>query len=163
MAKTKVTTRFQILEFLDKFVDGATASAIGHTVVDQAKDMIASGQSPERGWGRFDKYSESYKSAIKGNSYPGKKVRPVNLNLTGEMLSGYSFRRVSDHVIEVGMTKGSAERKNIAEYHQEGTSRMPARPLVPHEGAEWAVSIMRAIRDVYGKRLRQLIERANKK
>lgn len=166
MARSNTTVKFQILEFLNNFVDDATANAIGKTVVDEAKDMMASGQSPVRGIGRYKVYSDAYKSAIKTakrGAMREKTIRPVNLHLTGEMLDGYGFRRKSANSIEIGMVSGSTERKEIAEYHQKGTRKMPARPLVPGENEEWAVSIMRAIRDAYGKRLRQLIERSNKK
>lgn len=166
MARSNTTVKFQILEFIDNFIDDATANAIGRTVVDEAKEMISSGQSPVRGVGRYAVYSDTYKSAIKTakrGDLLAKTVRPVNLHLSGEMLDGYGFRHKNSTTLEIGMVSGSKERKEIAGYHQAGTRRMPARPLVPGENEEWAVSIMRAIRDVYGKRLRQLIERSNKK
>lgn len=156
MAKVKVTTRFQILELLDKFVDGTTANALGKTVVDEAKQMIAEGQSPVRGHGRFERYKDRHK-------YPGdlKPHRPVNLNLTGEMLEGLTFRQKSSSVLEVGFIKGSSERKKIAEYHTSGTEHMAMRRVIPQEGEEWAVKIMRKLRDLYSKRLTQLIRKSN--
>ncbi len=166
MAKVKVTTRFKILELIDKFVDGTTADAIGSAIVKEAKAMIASGQSPVAGFGRFMSYSDSYKNALKGKlgQELGKTVRPVNLYATGEMLEeGYGFERVDDTTIRVGMTEGSAKRKQIAAYHNEGTEKMPARPLVPGANEEFAISIMRKIRDLYGERLRKLISDSNKK
>lgn len=211
MARTKVTTRFKILEFIDRFVDNTTANAIGEAVTEEAKRLISEGQSPVRGIGRMAGYSETYKMAIKGDikfrSFKnggtvailppeklnkkgnatlikknkktgkfearrerfapglgvGKQVRPVNLHLTGEMLEGYSFRVKGKDVIEVGIIHGSAERKEIAGYHQSGTENMPRRPLVPGEGEEFAVSVMRRIRDLYGKRLADVIRRANSK
>lgn len=199
MAKAKATVRWKILEFLDNFVDDATANDIGQAVVDEAKHLIESGQSPVRGVGRYEGYSDSYKRWIKNERKAriqtaveeakanakrgqkgkagtkarerakkqedrhGKKVRPVNLNLTGEMLDGYTFQLKDPTTIKIGVLDASAERKEIAGYHQEGTPKMPRRPLVPGDGEEWAVSIMREIRDRYGKRLQEIIRRANKK
>jgi hypothetical protein len=166
MAKTKTTVRFQILQLIDRFVDGATANDIGRTVVSDAKALIASGQSPARGLGRFVKYSDSYRAAIRKHRLPNqqKEVRPVNLWLTGSMLKGYGFRiSTKPNTLEIGMVKGSARDKEIAGYHQSGTPKMPARPLVPGQNEEWAVSIMRGIRDRYSKRLAFLIRQSNKK
>lgn len=164
MAKVKVTTKFQILDFIDNFVDGTTASAIGRTVTETAKEMIASGQSPVRGYGRFDGYSDSYKKDIKGTlgKRYRKTVRPVNLLLTGEMLDGYDFEIRGDSVF-VGMVKGSEARKEIAGFHNDGTPNMPQRKIVPSDGEEWAVTIMREIRDIYGKRLSEIIRQSGKK
>ncbi len=164
MAKIKVTTRFKIIELIDGFIDGATEKAIGRTIVDSAKEMIASGQSPVRGYGRFEVYSDSYKEDLKGalGKKLGKTVRPVNLYATGEMIDdGYDFRRKDDTTIEVGMISGSEERKRIAGYHNDGTEKMPARPIVPERDEEFAVSIMRDVGDVYGSRLRKLIADSN--
>lgn len=191
MAKVKVTTRFRILDFLDGFIDDTTANAIGQTVVDGAKELIASGQSPVRGYGRFEEYkaagnSKRIKAWAKGSSkenakairaqakavlesgypynvmkkYPDKKVRPVNLYLSGEMLAYYDYV-VQDSSIFVGV-QGDSHAVEIAGYHNDGTEKMAQRKLVPGDGEEWAVSIMRDIRDLYGARLAEIIRQSNK-
>lgn len=158
MAKVKVTTRFKILELIDRFVDGTLVNQVGGAVVDEAKQLIRSGQSPVRGYGRFAAYKDRDK-------YPGgiKPARPVNLELSGDMLDAYGYRRGAGDSIEVGMVKGSPEVKEIAEFHNEGTEHMAQRRIVPGEGEEWTVSIMRRIRDFFGKRFETLIRQANKK
>ncbi len=158
MAKVKTTVRFKIVELVDRFVDNALANQIGKTVVDEAKRNMSEGLSPVRGYGRFERYKDR-------KSYPGdlKEARPVNLNLTGKMLEGYDYKISSDGVIDVGMVKGSADRKEIAGYHQDGTEFMAQRKMVPGDGEEWSVKIMRAIRDLYGTRLEKLIRQSNKK
>lgn len=203
MAKVKVTSRFKMLEYINKLVDGTTAEAIGATVVETAKEMIAGGQSPVRGWGRFEAYKaqgrvnsiEKDRRAVsrgltKGSNahqgvqaaaklatekakqgypysvmkkYPDKNVRPVNLELTHEMQEGFGFRRLSDNAVEVGYLYCSAKRKEIAGYHQSGTENMAARRTIPQKGEEWAVRIMRQIRDIYGRRVVAVIREANKK
>lgn len=157
MAKTKVTIRFQVLDFLDRFMNNTTLNAIGKTVTEEALEMISEGSSPARGEGRFERYKDRKK-------YPGdlKPARPVNLHLTGSMLSGYGFKIKDRNTVEVGMVRGSSRDKEIAGYHQDGTEHMAARPIVPREGEEWAVSIMRSIRDLYGKRLSDYIRETNK-
>jgi hypothetical protein len=164
MAKVKTTVRFQILELLDSFVDQTTANTIGQTVVDEAKRMISEGQSPVRGYGRFDGYSDTYKQTIKNNprtEFSDKNVRPVNLSLTGKMLSLFGFR-VRGQAVEVGFVR-SGEHAELAEIHNEGLGKMPQRRMVPGDGEEWSVTIMRAIRDVYETRLEKIIRQANKR
>lgn len=158
MARIKVTTRFKILEFIDRFVDDTTANAIGKAVTEEAKRNMSEGQSPVRGYGRYERYKDRTK-------YPGdlKEARPVNLYLSGRMLAGYNYRVKRDGVVEVGMVGGSARDKEIAQYHQDGTSVMAQRKIVPGDGEDWSVRIMRTIRDLYGKRLAKVISRANKK
>lgn len=159
MAQVKVTTKWKILEVVDRFFDNATATSIGKTVSDEAKRMISEGQSPVRGYGRFEKYANK-------DSYPGdrKPARPVNLDLTGKMLKGYGHQVSSKkNTVEVGMVRGDNTDKEIAGYHQEGTDKMAQRRMVPGEGEEWAVSIMRSISDTWSKRLADLIRQSNKK
>lgn len=158
MAKAKVTSRFQILSLLENFIDSATAKDLGQTVVSEARDNISQGLSPVRGYGRFQAYKNR-------KSYPGdlKSARPVNLKLSGDMLRGFGFRVSGKDAVVVGMVGGSSFDKEKAAYHQAGTPTMAQRKIVPDEGEEWSVSIMRKIRDVYGKRLENLIRQANKK
>lgn len=157
MAKVKVTTRFKIIEYIDRFVDGTLANQIGQTIVTEAKRNIAEGQSPVRGHGRFERYKDRKK-------YPGelKPQRPVNLLLTGEMLRGYGYKARPDGVVEVGMVDGSRQRKEVAALHNEGTPNMAMRRMNPQDGEEWSVRIMRAIKELYGKRLTQIIKASNK-
>jgi hypothetical protein len=162
MAKVKVTSRFQILEFLDGFIDNATASALGKTVVKEAKENISEGLSPVRGYGRFERYKDRKK-------YPGNRKAPRPVNLYGadgspHMLDGYDFKiGQKKDTIEIGMVKGSADKKEIAQYHQDGTPNMAQRKLVPGDGEEWSVSIMRKISDLYSQRLAKIIRQGNKK
>jgi len=152
------------LELIDGFIDNATANDIGRTVVAEAKRMIAEGQSPVRGYGRFERYKDRTK-------YPGKlkDARPVNLYLSGDMLKAFGHRISGKNAIKVGMVKGSKFQKEKEGYHHDGTKHhdgtdaMAQRRFIPGEGEEFAVSIMRAIRDIYGKRLASLIRKSNKK
>lgn len=158
MSTVKVTSRFKILEVLDRFVDNALANDLGRTIVKESLQNISEGQSPVSGHGRFERYKNR-------QSYPGKLKahRPVNLNLTGEMLGGYGYRIRSDHVIEVGMVSGSQQRKEVATYHNTGTDKMAMRRFIPQRDEQFTVRIMRKIRDLYGKRLEKLIRQSNKK
>lgn len=157
MAKVKTTSKFQILDLIDNFVDKATVREIGETIVTEAKENISQGLSPVRGYGRFEKYKNPKK-------YPGelKNQRPVNLELTGEMMDAYDYREGKKDVVNVGVY-GSSFAREKARYHQEGTDKMAQRKLIPGDGEEWSVSIMRKLREVYSTRLKFLIRQSNKK
>lgn len=156
MSKVKVTAKFQILDLLDQLVNENTNHAIGRTIEEEARKMIAEGQSPVKGYGRFERYKDRKK-------YPGdqKPARPVNLNLTGQMMRLFGYR-LKGKAVEVGFIK-RGPHGDLPEYHQEGTEHMAQRRLTPGEGEEWAVSIMRRIRDLYEKRLEKFIRQTNKK
>lgn len=158
MATAKVTVKFKILEILENqlIVDSTTADKVGSTVVAEAKKMISQGLSPVRGEKRFEKYKNKEK-------YPGKKkpATPVNLELTGDMLKGYGYRRGKNNAVEIGMVSPTGNRDKVARYHNEGTPKMAARPITPQKGQEYAVSIMQAIRDIFDTRLSKMIRQSN--
>lgn len=118
--------------------------------------MIASGQSPVAGYGRFEQYKDRVK-------YPGdlKPARPVNLKLNGDMLDNYDYDVQGDGTVRVGMVGGDTKAREIATYHNDGTPNMAQRKIVPGRGETWATSIMRAISDAYSKRLAKLIRQSN--
>lgn len=158
MARVKVTVNFDLTRYLDQFMDSSTVERMGNAVVNRMKEIMASGQSPVRGYGRFVAYKNPKR-------YPGKlkTARPVNLKLTGEMYDGLSHRRKTETSILVGMVQGSDERKEIAGYHNAGASPVPMRRFIPQRGEEFVVSIMRLIRQIYRERMNDLIARSNRK
>ena len=164
MGKPNVIVQFDITEYINRFMDNSTKQSLGSAVVDEAKSMIASGQSPVKGNGRFQGYSDSYLKAIRDrlNASDGKTVRPVNLNLSGKMLDAYGYRANSNSVTVGIMTATNSIENEIAGYHNDGTDKMPQRQLVPKEGEEWAVKIMRVIKEIYSDRLNDIIKQSNK-
>jgi hypothetical protein len=126
---------------------------VAEVVTTFSQRLIASGQSPIRGDGRFTKYKNEAK-------YPGKRKprRPVNLNLTGEMLR-YLRAWIDGNKLYFGFrATGTPEDVLVrAKAHQEGTADMAARPMVPTDGREFAVSIQKAVNDIYVSSLRAII------
>lgn len=129
-------------------------NAVGTTVVTDMKRLIASGQSPVKGWGRFAGYKNPGK-------YPGgkKTSRPVNLSLTGTMLSYLSFRK-SGKQIEVGILSNAPSKvKTIARVHNTGEREdIPQRKFIPVEGDDLTASIMVKVRDLFRKRILELFK-----
>lgn len=158
MAKVKVTTRFRIHELINRFVDGHTANRIGSAIVKEMKQSISQGISPVRGHTRFERYKDRTK-------YPGKikPARPVNLNLSGKLVAALGFRQKTPNSLEVGVTEGTQRERDLARLHNAGTEHMAMRRIIPQDGEEFTVRIMRVVRELFGQRLHQLIKRANEK
>lgn len=99
----------------------------------------------------------------KMEEFPDKKVRPVNLALTGDMIRALTFTILSRGV-EIGIKDKKQALK--AETHNDGTQpgRVPRRQFIPNvQGQEFAISIMRQIKEIYSKALNAAIEKSNKK
>ncbi len=139
---------------MDNFVTDSFAEKVGKAVVEGVKQMIASGQSPVEGEGRF----AAYKNPL---SYPGdlKPARPVNLSLTGTMLSHLGYRRNGDK-IEVGiLTSAPRKVKTIARVHNTGErSDIAKRQFIPEKGQDFVVSIRLKVKELFRKRVLEIIK-----
>ncbi len=114
--------------------------------------LIQSGQSPVKGGGgqsggksRFQDYSPSYKDQIRKGRYKkySKKLRPVNLTLTGKMLDS-----ISKKINKNGFTIFFRDEKAI--YHNElgaGKSKV-IRRMLPLGGQEFTAAITRQLVDI---------------
>lgn len=113
---------------------------------------ILQGKSPVKGYGPFDKYSDSYKKQIRRGYYPGKQIRPVNLKLNGMMLRSLKIRNT-----QKGFTLFFSDEK--ANWHQYGEGTVPVRRMLPDEGEKFSI----AIDDLMTKELTKIVEDALKK
>lgn len=120
---------------------------VGKKLIDET---IGKGISPVKGGGnqtgkgqRFTDYSESYKKRIRRKVFPGKKLRPINLKLTGKMrrsikgrptkegiLIFYSDKKASYHT-DLGAGKGKVIRRMLpGKGTKEVLSRTITQPLL---------------------------------
>ena len=110
----------------------------------EIQSRIAKGQSPVAGAKAYTKYSDGYKKAITKKLGPtfGKKIRPVNLKLSGRMLKSLSVRATIKGIV-VYFTSG------IHKYHNgEGRVR---RATLPLEGEKFKRPIRKKMSDLYIK------------
>lgn len=114
--------------------------------------LYNSGQSAVMGFKKWQKYSKSYRSALDKGYYSPKNARPVNLQLTGDMMKSLSIGSGSDNVIIYF-------DDDKAEYHQEGTDKMPQRQLLPKTGEDFKPSVFKYIKQAAGKAVADLIRR----
>ena len=128
---------------------------LGQVAVKEMRLSLERGISPVRGERRFAAYSASYTKAIKAGwlEYE-KKVRPVNLILSGRMLRSIEYK-AQKGLLEVGIW--DAEMVELASYHQDGTTNMPQRKFIPDTQGEYlTVTIDRALIN----KLKEIINRS---
>lgn len=70
--------------------------------------------------------------------FPSKKLRPVNLFLSGKFLESLTFKKIKDG-IELGFFNHFEEYERG---HREGANGQPQRPIVPQDREEFSRSIM---------------------
>lgn len=144
--KTNIKSVMKITERVkESFKVEMTTGSIGLEFVKAIQNLIKKGISPVEGFGRFQRYSDSYRNSIRNKSIDKKTVSPVNLFLTGEMLESLRAIRKNDKVF-VEFTDEKAR------YHQDGSDKMPMRRVLPEKRGE-----------KFTKRVQQLIMKALKK
>lgn len=167
MAQAKVKVNFDISRFLTRsnFANRRLKRELGTKIIKEMKRMIAKGNSPVKGFRRFPPYA-----AQRGNAksnYPenidGKSTRPVNMELTGDMLNDLDFRSAGKGKIEVGVM-GDSFSELKSRVHNTGERRdIPQRKFIPfEEGDEFAARIQKLIRDIHQKRLNGIIKKSNR-
>lgn len=177
---TNVRTKFSSLDFTN-LIDEKTMNRIQQEVIeDLIKTSIEVGNSPVQGYGRFVGYSgESNRKTARAagkkpkgaelrklgypfsvqNKFPGKQLRPVNLELSGEMLSFYVCKPGPDKSVLIGIQEEAPDDvKARAEGNNGGTKNVPARKFVPGPGEVYKPDIMTAIRQILADRLVEMIK-----
>lgn len=114
--------------------------------------FIRIGTSPVLGARRFDAYKDKTK-------YPGDKkmAKPVNLELSGDMLNAITHK-----VIRGGVRIGIFDKKQAdkATTHIRGLNGVPQRKFMPvDDGDQFVISIQRAIRSLYVKIISDILKK----
>jgi hypothetical protein len=114
---------------------------------EEILDSISRGVSPVQGAKRFERYSKSYTLRILANKIPGKKVKPVNLKASGEMLDSIDAKKSKGGFFI--WFKKMVNGKNLAEIHSfEGASKKKViRQILPAEEEEYKKSITKTARE----------------
>lgn len=87
-------------------------------------DSILLGISPVEGERKFDAYSQRYTDAIKSGKFNrfGKKPRPINLNLSGDMLESF-FVKASGNGLVIGFNDEKAVKHTVTGVGYKKTKR----------------------------------------
>jgi hypothetical protein len=121
-------------------------------IIPEVIKTIEAGNSPVKGYGRFEKYSDVYVEQMKKGKLGGKKPRPVNLTLTGKMLRSLISRDTKSGFVIYFTDK-------LAKIHSEegaGKSKV-IRKLMPQSGTDesWKEVIVRPLKSF----IKSLIEK----
>lgn len=163
MSKISVKVNQPSLKSIVKNVNAPKyTQEIGKVIVREMLNSIARGISPVRNERRFVKYSDGYSRAIRKqyksitDYSSSKKVRPVNLNLSGQMLRALTYKSRRG-ALQIGIfTSDMAKR---AKKHQLGLDGVPRRRFIPAQnGEELTVSIMRQLKNEYVKIIDSIIK-----
>lgn len=176
MAKVKVNVdvKFKVLEDLKLLESKTVLGLIAPDIMDEIKSLISKGISPVKGFGRFEAYKAQARKT-KGKSsqagrgypysvmkkYPDKKVRPVNLKLTGDMLNALVWEIFAGK-IKIGIFDKTQKEK--AALHQEGSDSVPQRRFIPSsKGEDFTISVRRVIKERISFELGRILEKSNRK
>lgn len=137
---------------------------IGPLLIDAVKKEMGVGKSPVEGQGRYRVYSPSYQADIKGGGihrvYAAKRVRPVNLYLSGKMYGSAYSKPISG-----GIELGFKDKK--AEYHNDqgaGKSKVIRRMLPTNRGETFSRTIMqKVLKFLQSDIIKKLVGAANRK
>lgn len=165
MFKVTISSKYRatISNKLKNVVDAKFINAVQDEVIDgEIKRLIRAGVSPVDGLTNSRRFT-GYKTPEK---YPGdrKAKRPVSLYLSGLMLSFYKATRVSGSRFLMGIApnapqevKVRAVANNIGTVTEKGQVGIPARPFIPVRGETYRVSVLRKIKNLYAKRVKDLL------
>lgn len=133
---------------LRKILNSGVLNEMGRAIVEEMREDIASGKSPISGRGKFPAYKNPDK-------YPGKRKRhsPVNLELTGQMLSSLKYRvNQAKVLVTIFYSNRKAQLKELG--HREGAKGQPERPTVPIGDEQFTQSIRNRVQALIDKALR---------
>jgi hypothetical protein len=146
----KIKTNLKVVKNLNdkvksEFRKEITKGSFGYELIRTIQDIIRKGISPVDGEGRFQRYSDTYRAAIrKGYLGTNKRPSPVSMFLSGEMLGSLKL-------IEKGKRLFLQFGDKKAAWHQNGEGKLPKRKLLPSKRGE-----------TFNKRIVQIIIKALK-
>lgn len=155
-------------------MNSKVAKELNDVIKEGIKNSLSRSQSPVKGYGRLTPYAAEIGGARGKTStaldtskypfsvqhkYPGKKIRPINLQLSGKMIDSIKVISISNDKVTIGVS--GTKQKLMAETHNEGTQepRVPTRRFMPTaDGEEFVGSIQTKILAIIEKRVFDLIK-----
>lgn len=138
---------------------------IGTNGRDKMLQLVRRGISPIANWGRFREYkwagaikqiqaevgkraAKKKVGSIKSSKYPyskmgefpNKKVRPVNLTLSGKFLDNLLVK-TRDRRVSIGFFSEPYDK--MEQGHREGANTQPQRPIIPEGNEQLNASVFR--------------------
>lgn len=190
MARVKVKLNLKTLKGLNRkdIASKTFQKKLGERVLKDIADHISVGKSPVAGQGRYKGYrvdrpgvtgvggltgktkdkkkrraannkKDLYPNSVK-DKFPGKQKRPVNLELSGDMLKKMNWSGIIGGV-SVGLMRASKKIRDRFKSHNEGLNEkrnVPRRAILPTgDGEKFTPFITRRIKSLWLARIRQMI------
>ena len=131
---------------------------VGDALIDEMKIAIAKGISPIKDAGRFPAYlharskdKSKYPFSVM-DEFPDKKIRPVNLSLSGKFLKNLKAK-VENGTLLVGFFEEPWSKYELG--HREEANGQPKRPIIPQNEEQFSQSVYRRL----VKALQQVFDR----
>jgi uncharacterized protein (DUF1330 family) len=125
-------------------------------LVDDIREQITKGISPVAGGGRFKKYSDSYRKAIKARTeqtaFKGGKVSPVDMTLSGEMMESLTAKKKTNTVVIEFEDKKAVYHNNQGA----GKSKVIRRLLPDQNGEKFNRKLLQTMRETVAEILRKI-------
>jgi hypothetical protein len=128
----------------------------------EIKKLIEAGISPVEGVGRFKGYSESYTEQIKsrkardedGKIQSGKRIRPVNLTLSGKLLKSLKVKALGNK-IQISFNRKTKSGDDLAKIINDGGRRI----LPTERGERFHRSITKKFIEIASKIIRKYLDK----
>lgn len=136
---------------------------LGLATKKEMKKLISKGISPIAGKGRFPRYKGGYAEQIRRKGRVAgkpKKLRPVNLKLSGDFLKDLTSktkRKRNQFVANVGYRTPSEQLKE--EGHRKAHNNQAKRPTIPEKNEQLAASIVVKLIKIIDKAIGKIIRR----
>ena len=149
-----------------KVMNRRTQNLLGREVIKEMKRRISKGLSPVKGEPKYTAYASKGKGRGYPNTpdikkrFPGKKSRPVNLELSGKWLKRLRFKRKIGG-ITLGWLRPTKLEKALVETHNQGLHpHVAKRKVLPTDpGDDYVASIKKIIKKVVLDRIKSIINR----
>lgn len=151
------------IEDLQAPLKQSEARQLGDVVVDAMREDIEGGNSTIKGRGKFPAYRGEYRRRIQKYGRIGKfskKLRPVNLTLTGEFLKNLKVqvRKVKQGYAPLLGFFETREQK-MEEGHRTGHNGQAKRPIIPARNEVFTVKIQRVYLDLISRAIAKIAKR----
>ena len=152
------------IEELSSPIDQTTAKKLGDRIVSMMKDVVSVGSSPILGRGKFEAYRGEYRRRIQKYGYihtdegkVSKRLRPVNLKLTGKFLEALKYtvkKTTNGYATTIGFFESKNQKKE--EGHRKGANGQAERPIIPQGGEKFSTVIQNEYLDIINEKIARI-------
>jgi hypothetical protein len=136
-----------------------TFEKAGNDAIKEIKELVAKGNSPIKGEGRFPAYKNpktGYPATVR-NKYPSKKSRPVNLYLSGKFLKQLKVKVNVERKPKIQIGFFDQYGKTLEQGHREGANGQPSRPIIPAGNETFKPQVISTIKKLIAAAIKKMV------